>query len=528
MREMFDPASYAFSWFAVPVIGVGAINWLLGLGTSWRERASGPSITLLIMTLTIGVWLVGLGGANSTANPDAALAWIKISMLGTVFVPVGVFMNAAAGCERPRVLRAGVAIGGVLSSVLAALVLGTGLVLHDVHRYFWGFYPIYGAAGPLLIGYYAVSFVAGGALYRFGQRTTRSAIQRNRMKIRLAALLMAIPATIDFLPTMHIGVYPFGYLFILGYSALATYSIWRYRLVDITPALAARQIIGTMAEGLVVIDRDGIVRLVNDAAADLFGTTRKSLLGSHAGAIDRVCIDVTLASLVPEDEVGRCEISLRAADGSDAAAIVSVSRLRDARGEWLGTVYVFHDITDRRRAEERIRYLAFHDALTGAANRSVLMDRLAQAIARARRDGSAVGLIFVDLDGFKRVNDAQGHDAGDELLSCAASSMQDLLRECDTLARLGGDEFVVLLPDISHPADAIRVAERILGQLGQERHGGLQAPIAASLGIATYPGDCTSAESLLRCADAAMYRAKNRGGNRLELATPSDPNTHAA
>jgi diguanylate cyclase (GGDEF)-like protein/PAS domain S-box-containing protein len=356
MSEFLHPSAYFFSWYAVPVIAVGALNWALGFATWRRERGSIPSVTLLLMTLAIGVWLMGLGGANSTDNPDVALVWAKISMLGVVFVPVCVFTHAASGSSKLRMMRAGIIIGVVVSSFFAVLGLSSDLLLSGVHHYFWGYYPIYGLAGRVLIPYYGLSFVAGGALYRTGQQSTQSATHRKRMKLRLAALLTALPATVDFLPTMHVGVYPFGYAFILGYVSIATYIIWRYRMIDITPALAARQIIDTMTEGLLVTDRDGTVRVANEAAQAVWGMSR-SLVGLSFAELDARWGDGALERLRDPEREHELEVVHRGSDGSSRAAILSSSKLRDHLGEWVGTVFIIHDITERWRSEERFRSL---------------------------------------------------------------------------------------------------------------------------------------------------------------------------
>jgi len=356
MSEFLHPSAYFFSWYAVPVIAVGALNWALGFATWRRERGSTPSVTLLLMTLAIGVWLLGLGGANSTNNPDVALVWAKISMLGTVFVPVCAFTHAASGSLKLRAMRAGIIIGVVISSSFAVAGLSSDLFLSGVRHYFWGYYPIYGLAGTVLIPYYGLFFVAGGALYRMGEQSTQSATHRKRMKLRLAALLTALPATVDFLPTMNVGVYPFGYVFILGYVSIATYIIWRYRIVDITPALAARQIIDTMAEGLLVTDRDGTVRVANDAAQALWGTSR-SLMGCSFAELNARWGDGALERLRDPEQEHELEVVHRGSDGSSRAAILSSSKLRDHLGEWVGTVFIIHDITERWRSEERFRSL---------------------------------------------------------------------------------------------------------------------------------------------------------------------------
>lgn len=640
MTNLFAPADYAFSWFAVPVLGAGLLNWVLGFATLYRERASKPSLTLLAMTVSIGIWLVGLGAACLAQDEGLARSWIEFSMVGTAFVPVCAFTNAAVGSSKIRLMRLGILAGCLLSTALSVLILSTDLILVDVHRYFWGYYPIYGTLGPVLIVYYAVFFVAGGILYRSGERATKSLTHQKRMRIRLAALLIAMPATIDFLATMHVGVYPFGYVFILGYVSLSAFSIGRYRLVDITPALAARQIIDTMAEGLLVFDRDSSIRVANAAAERFAGLT--NLLGMSCADLDERWSDGRLSELLDPDSEKDCEISYARPDGEKGVAAVSSSKLRDARGEWVGVVCIMHDITERQRSEaavrasealyrtlietspdgvlltdatgiilmtngraaellglavqesvgraaldfiagdgrerlvqsimdargdavvrdweyslkradgttvsvelsvtrvsgddggarmmavvrdiserkqreEEIRHLAFHDSLTGAATRAVLRDRMSEAIARARRAGTHVALIFADLDGFKQINDTQGHDAGDDVLRDVSGVLTGVLRESDTLARVGGDEFVLLLPDLPQADAALAVAERILRELHAAAGVGRLSEVTSSLGVAVFPRDADEADALLRHADAAMYDAKRRGGDQFRV-----------
>lgn len=513
MSGFFEASSYAVNGFALPVALAGAMNWILGIATLRRERGSPPSRTLLAMTFAIGVWLLALAGAYSANDRDVALAWVKVSMLGTVFVPVCAYMHAALGSSRVGLLRLGIFAGLFVSSLLAVLALSSDLVLADVHRYSWGYYPIYGPLGPVLIVYYTVFFVAGGILFRLGHARSKSVTQRKRMRIRLAALAVAIPATIDFLPALHVGVYPCGFAFILAYIGLSTFSVWRYRLIDITPALAARQVINTIAEALLVVDREGIVRVANPAADRLW--QRRSLVGLPVSELDARLDNRPLVRMLEPDCESEAESACTHDGGAARAVMISSSKLLDHLGEWVGVVFVVRDVSERRRAEEKIRYLAYHDSLTAAATRPVLMERLLTSLEASERTRGHVGLIFVDLDDFKQINDTQGHDAGDEVLQRAAEALRGVLRDGDTLARVGGDEFVLLLPGLKGVAEARGLAMRALRRLDDALAGG--EPIRASLGIAMYPFDGTDAATLLTRADGAMYAAKRSGGHRFSF-----------
>jgi diguanylate cyclase (GGDEF)-like protein len=201
-----------------------------------------------------------------------------------------------------------------------------------------------------------------------------------------------------------------------------------------------------------------------------------------------------------------------------------------AVGRWLqrqivpvegGAVATVRDITERKLAEERIRHLAHHDELTGLPNRSLIRDRLEQAVLNAQRNGNHLALAFVDLDGFKLVNDGLGHNAGDELLKVVGRRMQDCLRRNDTLGRLGGDEFVILLPDVSDNALALTpVLEKIRQAVTEPVAIGDQAvQVSCSMGVVMYPRDGEDPKTLMMNADAAMYRAKDLGSNNFQFYT---------
>jgi diguanylate cyclase (GGDEF)-like protein/PAS domain S-box-containing protein len=184
----------------------------------------------------------------------------------------------------------------------------------------------------------------------------------------------------------------------------------------------------------------------------------------------------------------------------------------------LGTAF---DVTERRRADEQIKALAYHDPLTGLPNRLLFADRLSLAVAQAHRLKHKLAVLFLDLDGFKVINDSLGHSFGDRLLAAVAERLHACLREGDTVARQGGDEFTLLLPGIPGSEEAARVAEKIQDALRlPQTVDGRELFVTASLGISLYPEDGEDAETLVKNADVAMYRAKEQGRNRYELFTP--------
>ena len=185
-------------------------------------------------------------------------------------------------------------------------------------------------------------------------------------------------------------------------------------------------------------------------------------------------------------------------------------------------VSVSRDVSERKRVEEQIEYEAYHDALTGLPNRRLFRDRLTVALAHARRMHQPLGVLFLDLDRFKYVNDTLGHSVGDELLKAVAARLKSAVREEDSIARMGGDEFTVLVGDLNHADDVVKVAQKLLETVAQPIHvDGRDLFITTSIGIAMFPTDGETAEMLLKNADHAMYRAKDAGRNAARMFTPS-------
>ena len=215
------------------------------------------------------------------------------------------------------------------------------------------------------------------------------------------------------------------------------------------------------------------------------------------------------------------------ADGSERVLQTQAQLARDPDGRPSGLEGTAQDVTDRRRVEEQIRWLAYHDSLTGLGNRLLFRDRLDLAVAQAGRTQTPFGVLFLDLDHFKRINDTFGHSQGDRLLQAVADRLVRSVRESDLVARLesppaisrlGGDEFTVLLTEVEDPGGLAKVARRLLEVLRRPFSlGGHEVVITGSIGIAAWPSDGADGETLLRNADAAMYHAKERGRNNLQF-----------
>ncbi len=216
------------------------------------------------------------------------------------------------------------------------------------------------------------------------------------------------------------------------------------------------------------------------------------------------------------------EIWDRRKDGTIYPKWLTINAVVDKNDHPTHFIAIFTDISERKQAEARIQHIAFHDALTGLPNRMLFHDRLQQAIHEAHREKTQIGLMFIDLDRFKLVNDTLGHHIGDLLLQEVASRLRECVRETDTVARLGGDEFVVILPSIHHASDAGMVASKVLRAISQEIEvDGHSLFTPPSIGISIYPIDGETAEALMQSADTAMYHVKESGKNNFQFFTSS-------
>ena len=274
------------------------------------------------------------------------------------------------------------------------------------------------------------------------------------------------------------------------------------------------------AIGAAIADLDGYATRVNPAICAILGRPPELLLGerlsSFAHPDDVSLMHLLRARLSDGHDAYEEERRYLQLDGTLVWALCNITLVRDEAGKPQYFFVQLQDITARKLVEEELVQQALHDALTGLPNRALLIDRLIHGLAGSRRRGTQVGVIFLDVDHFKVVNDSLGHTSGDDLLRQAAERIAQAIRPGDTVARFGGDEFVVVCDDVNLPATE-QIAERILDVLSEScMIGNQDVNVTASLGIAISDDDATP-ESLLRDSDAAMYRAKERGRGRIEV-----------
>jgi diguanylate cyclase (GGDEF)-like protein/PAS domain S-box-containing protein len=307
--------------------------------------------------------------------------------------------------------------------------------------------------------------------------------------------------------------------FVISAHDITDRSIAEHRLREALSLLTAT--LDSTADGILVVDGGGRITSFNRRFSEMWRLPESLLETRDDSAVLAFVLDqldkpeiflTKVEELYSQPETESDDII----EFKDGSVFERHSRPQRVDGTVVGRVWSFRDVTDRKRLEDELSYQAFHDSLTGLANKALFQDRLQHAAARIERTGGHLAVLFIDLDNFKTVNDSLGHAAGDEMLSRVAEVLVGCLRKVDTAARLGGDEFAVLVEDIGDRGDAVKLAERILTALRQPvTAGGKDVSATVSIGI-TFDTPGITSDQLLRNADLAMYTAKERGKNRFE------------
>ena len=308
-------------------------------------------------------------------------------------------------------------------------------------------------------------------------------------------------------------------------------SIWVY--ADITARKEAEEklrlsatVLEHIADGVMVVDANGIIVTVNPAFTQITGYSEAEALGRHSSLNRSARHDAAFYQALWDELIAsgfwRGEVWHQRKNGEVYLEWLTISAVRDTRAVTTHYVGVFSDITLIKESQEKLDHMAHHDPLTALPNRLLFHDRLQHALLRAARDQEQLAVLFIDLDRFKNVNDTLGHHVGDELLQKVAGQLSARLREGDTLARLGGDEFIVLLEGIDGEYGATQVAEKLMTMFDQPfTVAGHELFVTCSVGISLYPDDALDLNMLIRNADVAMYQAKARGRNGYRFYAPS-------
>ena len=484
----------------------------------WRRRGSPGRNSLCLAILATAAWSFAYALELSAMTTSDRVLWGALKYVGITLLPAAWLVFALQytgrmGRPSPRFIGA-LAIEPVVVLALLA-VPGT--------RHLIRFYPPgppqpipTASAGTLYwlhVIYSNALILTGSAILLVSVVRVSRLYWRQSLTLLVAICLPLIGNALEDFnapPFQHLDPSPLAtsvaaWVLVLG--------VLRYRLLDLRP-VARTHVVETMRDAVLVADAHGHVVDLNPAAARLLGQRVGELIGRPvAGLLS------DFADPIGFPDPGVYE--LRQGDRNEELAMeLAVTALQDARGLTAGRVLVFRDVTERRELERELRRLAYTDRLTGLPNRALFHDRLERALAMAKRRDAAVAILFLDLDRFKNINDSLGHEIGDRVLVMVAERLRRCLRAEDTLARLGGDEFAILLPEIADRRDTHLVTDKCLAALSApEVIGEHELTVNASIGVAVFPQDGADVQHLLRSADAAMYRAKARGGGRAETFT---------
>jgi diguanylate cyclase (GGDEF)-like protein/PAS domain S-box-containing protein len=510
--------TYHLSVFIAVLIGSGVADVAASV-VVWLRRGSPGRNSLCVALLAAAAWSFAYALELAANTSKYRELWGTLKYVGVTVLPAAWLVFALQYTGRVTKPRAGLLGALAIEPVVVLAMLAYGPTRHLVRSYPPG--PPHAIptvnAGPAywphLVYSNALVLIASAILLIVVMRVSRL-YWRQGITLLVAVCLPLLGnamSSFEVPPFQQLDPSPIA---VSLAAAVLVLGVLRYRLLDLRP-VARTLVVETMRDAVLVADAHGHVVDVNPAG--------QQLLGRSAAAVIGLPIDVALserAGAMRLPDSGVHDVRFSAGD-RDRDMELAVTPLPDTRGATAGRVLVFRDVSERRQLERDLRRLAHTDPLTALPNRALFHDRLDLALATAARHRAPLAIVFLDLDRFKIINDSLGHEVGDKVLVSVGQRLRGCLRSEDTLARLGGDEFAVLLPEIADSAGAHFVAGKLLAALnGPQRVDGHELTVSASVGVALFPQDANDVQHLLRSADAAMYRAKARGGGRVEMFTP--------
>ncbi len=326
---------------AIPHVVVGALLILLGAAVVARERANLVSLLFCTMVLIGALWQLSTTRLILSADPSAALAWARIDKAAVAFLPTLVTLFTLTMVQKLRSYRMLAWCAGMSSLLFTSLAVGTNLFVGGVHHYRWGYYAQYGPLSAPFLAFFFGLMLFNLRLYWVEYRRANSQITRSRLRCLLFAFAIAYLASVDYLPGFGVPLYPIGYLPVFVFTVMVALTIWRYRLVDITAAFAARQILRTMADALWVIDQEGIIRVVNQSACQLLGAPEETLVGQPVWGVSSQLLPGDRFHTILRARVIQSYITdLQRPGGRWICLEINASCLRDDQGEPVGVVCI--------------------------------------------------------------------------------------------------------------------------------------------------------------------------------------------
>ncbi len=350
--KVLSPGSYSVNPFAAPVFITAVAAFFLGVLVLVRERFSSTGTAFFLMTLPASIWLLAFTGMYLSNSKETAFFWAKAAYLGIPFIPSTIYYFTVRVLRIHDAFKKEVAYSFLLSVLCTAVILGSNLMIQDLYRYPWGFYPKYEWPSAIYLVFFFGVMLRSFRHYWSEYRKPQTDTHRARIKWILAAFSIAYVASLDYLAKFGVPFYPFGYIGILGFIGVTAWVMKRYRLVDITPSLAAEQIISTMGDALLVLDGEDIVRVVNKAACGLFRLPKTGLVGKSISSVSRgFPVKNTLEALEKIGSDQNYEMPHEIPGGQELTLNVSESAMKDHLGCIIATVLIIRDVTPFKKVE---------------------------------------------------------------------------------------------------------------------------------------------------------------------------------
>lgn len=488
----------------------------------WQNRNVRGAIPFLITLVFVAIWTLAQGLEFAATDLPTKIMWANIQYLSIMYAPVTYLFLVLQFTGHERLMaRRWLPMMLMLTPIIVNVMFWTndlhGLLRQNIFLDTSGPFPLVGKTfGPLFwfIATYNMAINLLSLTLLANAMRQKALVYHKQVSLLFLGQLLPVLTTILHLSgLLPIQLDPTPMVFGLS-SLMIAWGIFRYRLFDVVP-VARSSIIERMSTGVVVLDKEGRVVDYNPAAMKVLGHKSAQLAGSPAETVFGT--RPNLLRLYHEGMATSSELAVED-NGTTIYYEVSFAQMKDSRERLLGWLMLAHNITERKRAEEVVRHLAYHDFLTGLPNRKFFQELSYHALIQARRRNELLVVAFIDLDGFKQVNDTLGHDSGDRFLCEIVARLKGATRQSDVISRQGGDEFTLLLTGVKNLVDVDIIARKTFEAFEDPvKIDGHILWIRASIGFSIFPKNGDDIETLIKKADAAMYVAKRKGKNTYHI-----------
>ena len=420
LNQLFDSASYSFNPYALPPLGTSILLSTLGIYVFAKEKKSTVRSTFLLLCISASLWLAGFAIVYSSSHRGVALFWYTyVTFLGVSTVSPGVYTFTVSYLKLLKQQKVVVLTFYLIALLFYLSAITSAQFITDMRKYFWGWYPLYGPLSYPFLAFFFILMAASLAHFWAALIKARSQMDKRRAFYMLLGLLVAFTGTVDFLPKFEIELYPFGYIPIVFFMLCITYAIVKYKLLTITPALAADSLINTMADSMIVFAPDRAILLTNHVVNELTGYGPDELIGKPVDMLfaERVFDNTLIEALLNKVHIQDHELMLRTKSGNIVPASFSGSVMTNRDGEPMAIVGIVRDISERKHAENLIQNI-----LSSMDEGLAVIDSAYRIITANRAFSERVGIPVPDISGehcyrILHQSDAPCYQAGED---CAA------------------------------------------------------------------------------------------------------------